>query len=316
MAEEYTPDYSYPIPDELTREKYKAALNRIDARSVGRGPIADRPTDMSADAVWIVTTGDGTTPDNSITRYDSSASEWVTVGPEIGDTLGSESSPLAAVHSDLVDADDLEASDATLPQISGSNIDVGDTATWFKIGSLSGDGANCKLLITETSSFTNADSTGIEIANFKHGNAAGEVGGHWFELAPNTGNNSNADFGVVETSDLETDIYYKAGTYTHASAIVLDGAVGLTLDFQEVGTTEPSDLVNLTELFPVASPAELSGGVENGLDVSGTVTQNTDPVATVPFVNTNTVQESQSWDGTSLIQETGSGDTIEYISEN
>lgn len=70
MVEEYTPDYSYTIPDELTRDKYKSALNRIDARSVGRGPLSERPSDLSNSALWY------DTESGDLTHRDPDTGEW------------------------------------------------------------------------------------------------------------------------------------------------------------------------------------------------------------------------------------------------
>ena len=131
-------------------------------------------------------------------------------------------------------------------------INNGSTARWYKIGSLSGDGANVSIKLTSTPKYgTIENSKGESWGKVVVGNADNEFGG-WFTEIGGTGGSSTSTnaLGWVRTGVKEIDVYLYAATFNRGTLHVFDG-YGFTSNFSST-TTDPI-MTEVAEQFNIVT---------------------------------------------------------------
>ena len=116
-------------------------------------------------------------------------------------------------------------------------ISNGATVTWYKIGSLSGVGANVSIRLTSTPGYGSLENAkGESWGRVAIGNSADEFTG-WFTQVGGSNATPNS-LGWVKTGATDIDVYLLAHTYNIGTLHVFDG-YGFTSSFSST-TTNPS----------------------------------------------------------------------------
>lgn len=127
---------------------------------------------------------------------------------------------------------------------------------WFKIGTLSGNGADV-LIIVNGNTFGSEEANGITTAQFNIGNADDEFGGFYYHIGES---GSNVSFEWVKTATRIIDCYVYLNDYFTGSVLIIRGNHFTYNDSFNTALTDPSG-TDLTEIFSIQSNLDMNGNL-------------------------------------------------------